>query len=72
MPKKIAPWRDYHGGLIREFDIIKHPSGQCGTVFYRPGEARSADQWFVDYGDGTPSRLILQIGHDRQAVVANS
>lgn len=65
-----APWKDFGGADIYEGDVIAHPSGERGKVIFRSNETDPADQWRVDYGDGSPvSRLILQVGEKGQAAV---
>lgn len=59
---EVAPWPDYSAGEIREGYLLIHPSGEKGIVVYRPGETYPNDEWFVEYEDGTESRLCLQIG----------
>lgn len=69
---RIAPWTDYAGNPIREGDTIKHPVGEfTGRVFFLEDFDSPSDQWRVDYGDGVPYRLALQIGDKGQAVVSN-
>lgn len=70
--RMVAPWRDMHGRTIREGDTIRHPDGQEGRVIYRPEREDDADRWLVDYGDGTESRLVLQINDRGQAVVVQT
>lgn len=65
---KIAPWKDFKGGEITEGCIIAHPSGQQGTVIFKPDREQETDQWVVDYGDGIESRLCLQIGDNGRAI----
>lgn len=64
-----APWPDFVCKPIFEGDRIVHPSGEIGRVKYYPDRPRESDQWFVDYGDGTESRLVLQIGDRGEAIV---
>lgn len=66
----IAPWKDFQGQEIPEGCTIKHPSGQTGTVVYKPERQALNDQWLVDYGNGVESRLCLQVGDKGRAVVA--
>lgn len=63
-PARKAPWPDCAGQDIFEGSVIGHPEGEGeqGTVFFRSEYPDPVDQWCVDYGDGVPSRLILQIG----------
>lgn len=64
-----APWLDYSGNFIHEGDTIRHPHGDEGIVTYHKRFDSPHDQWRVDYGDGVPSRLCLQIGDIGKAVV---
>jgi hypothetical protein len=64
-----APWTDYNGQDINEGDTIQHPSGERGRVVFLVNEKDPGDQWRVDYGDGSLSRLCLQIGDKGQAIV---
>ncbi len=65
---KKAPWPDYAGNEIHEGDRIQHPSGEVGVVVHLADEHEPEDQWRVDYGDGTLSRLCLQVGDKGRAV----
>lgn len=67
-----APWPDFNGQNIHEGDVIQHPSGECGAVVFLADEEDPGDQWRVDYGDGTLSRLCLQIGGKGRAVVVTT
>lgn len=67
--RRKAPWPDFAGQEIFEGSVIEHPEGEQGTVFFRTDYPDPADQWCVDYGDGVPSRLILQIGEKGMARV---
>lgn len=67
---RTAPWKDFNGNPIHEFDVIEHPSGERGTVIFWAAQTGASNQWRVDYGDGIPSRLSLQIGEKGRAVVA--
>lgn len=76
--KAVAPWVDYRGNPITDGDTIVHPDGTTGVVCFcdEPPECvhlglewSVADQWLVDYGDTTPSRLLLQIGDEGRACV---
>ena len=64
-----APWRDYEGNEIFEGSVIRHPSMQRGTVFFKEDAIAPEDQWLVNYDTGKNSRLCLQIGEKGQAVV---
>lgn len=68
MSDRKAPWPDFNGSPLFEGDIIVHPSKETGVIVYLPGHEHPADSWRVDYGDGTLSRLSLQIGDKGQAV----
>jgi len=65
----VAPWKDFNGNHITEGDVIKHPSGEAGTVRFVPNRDSVSDQWIVDYVYGDESRLCLQVGDKGQAVV---
>ncbi len=65
---KVAPWKDYKGDDIVEGCIISHPSGQQGTVLYKPERDDKTDQWVVNYGHGIESRLCLQVGDKGKAI----
>jgi Lar family restriction alleviation protein len=67
--RRKAPWPDFKGNPIHEGDIIEHPTGARATVVCYDGETDPGDQWRADYGDGLPSRLVLQIGDKGRAVV---
>lgn len=67
--KRKAPWPDHAGQDIFEGAVIEHPDGERGTVFFRSEYPEPGDQWCVDYGDGVPSRLCLQIGDKGMARV---
>lgn len=61
--KLKSPFTDYRGEPLFNGDLIVHPESiQCGRVCIVGLE------WFVDYGDGNPSRLSLQVGDKGQAV----
>jgi hypothetical protein len=64
-----APWPDFKGNPIHEGDTIEHPTGARAKVVVYDGETDPGDQWRADYGDGLPSRLVLQIGDKGRAVV---
>lgn len=75
---RTAPWPDWGGNLICEGDIIEHPSGERGTVFFLEDKDYDvpADQWRVNYGGKTQysnfdgySRLCLQLGDRGRAQV---
>lgn len=66
-----APWPDYAGAEICEGDTIQHPSGERGVVVFLTDEGEPSDQWRVDYGNQSLSRLCLQIGWKGQAVVVD-
>lgn len=63
-----APWKDFNGEEIYEGSVIAHPSGQRGTIVYKPEREAESDQWLVDYGTGYESRLCLQIGDKGRAI----
>lgn len=67
-----APWPDFAGYDIREGDILEHPDGARGTVVFLASAAEPSDQWRVVYGDGTYTRLCLQIGEKGRAVVVSN
>lgn len=67
-----APWLDFAGNAIHEGDTLKHPSGERGLVVFLADASNPSDQWRVDYGNGSLSRLCLQIGDKGQAVVLDS
>ena len=67
-----APWPDFSGRDINEGDVIEHQSGERGSVVYLTTEKEPEDQWRVDYGEGSLSRLCLQIGEKGQAVVVHN
>jgi len=69
---QIAPWPDYNGKVITEGDLLCHPSGEIGRVIYIANNPDVQDQWKVDYGDNTPSRLCDQVGIKGQATVLRS
>ncbi len=66
---KKAPWTDFKGDDIFEGSVIAHPSGQKGTVIFKPERESESDQWLVDYGTGYESRLCLQVGGKGQAII---
>ena len=66
-----APWPDFAGRDVHEGDTIRHPSGETGKVVFLAGERDPDDQWRVDYGGPTLSRLCLQVGDKGQAVVVD-
>jgi len=57
-----VPWPDFAGNDLFEGDRIKHPSGEEGKIVYLSEHQLPEDQWRVNYGDGSLSCLILQIG----------
>jgi hypothetical protein len=63
-----APWNDYSGAPIKDGDLIRHPSGEIGRVILGNSE-NASESWRVDYGNGFPSLLCLQIGDKGRAVV---
>lgn len=67
-----APWSDFAGNPIRDGDTIRHPGGEIGRVVYQPEGETESDRWRVDYGTGTLSRLVLQVGDKGQAVVLDA
>ena len=69
--RSIAPWTDFDGQTIRDGDFIIHPDGVKGIVVFRPKGVDASDKWLVDYGDGGPSRLCLQIGDKGRAVTCH-
>lgn len=64
-----SPYLDYAGHPIREGDTIRHPDGETGTVLFWRERSDPFEQWRVDYNDGHPSRLFLQVGEKGLAVV---
>lgn len=70
MTNEAAPWPDYEGNQIYDGDIIQHPSGQAGVVEFDSGAGDDqADRWYVNYSNGSRSRLSLQVGSRGRAVV---
>lgn len=70
--RRYAPWPDFHGNKIKEYDAIRHPSGEEGTVVFMPEGETPEDQWRVSYLEGNLGRLCLQVGDKGQAVVVTS
>ncbi len=66
--KKKVPWLDLNNNELFEGDTIRHPDGETGIIIFCGKCTGVHDQWRVDYGDGVPSRLSLQIGDKGQAV----
>ena len=66
--KLKAPWTDFKNNELFEGDAIIHPDGTIGTIVFKHKNNDPNDEWLVDYGDGTPSRLCLQIGNKGRAV----
>jgi len=58
---RYAPWTDCAGHRIYEGEEIIHPAGARGVVRFMPEYRDAENQWRVDYGDGFPSRLTLNI-----------
>lgn len=72
--KRIAPWPDYAGNVIREGDTIIHPlSGDRGVVEVDESRAHETSKWRVRYEDGVDGTmaLVLQIGDRGMAVVTS-
>lgn len=63
-----APWVDSQNNELFDGDTIVHPDGQTGTIEFHCTLHSPTDQWLVNYGDGVPSRLCLQIGDKGRAV----
>lgn len=68
MDRRVAPWPDFEGNPIYEGSVICHPDGTQGVVYHLLDVENPCDAWRVEYGDGLPSRLCLQIGSKGQAV----
>lgn len=64
-----SPFKDFQGNEINEGDLLRHPSGESGIVQFIPRRGNDNDCWVVNYGDGTPSRLCLQINERSQGVI---
>jgi hypothetical protein len=72
--RRIAPWPDYAGNVIREGDTIVHPSGERGRVEFDDSYIHETGKWRVRYGDNpveAHSALCLQIGDRGMAVVTS-
>jgi len=59
---RIDPICDYNGVPLVAGDTLVHPSGEKFELVIEGGE------WKADYGDGTLSRAVLQVGWKGQAV----
>lgn len=72
--RRIAPWPDYAGNVIREGDTIAHPvTSDRGTVVLDESYANDSGKWRVRYEDGPDGTmaLVLQIGERGMAVVVS-
>lgn len=67
-----APWKDFRGADIFAGDFIVHPDGMTGLVVFFADREEPSDQWLVDYGNGSLSRLCLQIGDKGRAVTGRT
>ena len=69
MEKPKAPWKDFKGNDLYEGMIIRHPSGQEGTIVFHSDRVEPGDQWCVKYTDEDfESRLCLQVGTRGMAI----
>lgn len=66
--KRKVPWTDFAGNALYEGDMIQHPSGERGLIVFKEEYDNPPDQWRVEYGKDSISRLCLQIGDKGQAV----
>jgi transcriptional regulator with XRE-family HTH domain len=67
--ERVAPWPDFAGQPIHVGAVLRHPSGEQGTVVFLAAALDPGDQWRIDYGAAGVSRLCLQIGDKGRAVV---
>lgn len=68
--ERSAPWPCYRGNKIVEGCTIIHPrSDERGLVVFLDEFEYPEDQWRVDYGDLSLSRLCLQVGDKGMAYV---
>lgn len=68
--KRKCPFKDFKGQEIFEGDVLKHPSGEQGSVLFEQRTESVSDNWLVQYEDGIKSRLCLQVGDKGQACVS--